>query len=116
MNSQPRILVGCPTADVKDYCLEKYIKAVKSLTYPNYDVLIVDNSEDNNYLEKIKKHLPVIKAPHEENVKDRIINSRSCFNVKDLTFILFPPILTLLLFISVYHNLNYLLISNQEDL
>jgi len=84
MNSQPRILIGCTTADVKDYCLDKYIKAVKPLTYPNADILIVDNSKDNNYFEKIKKHLPVIKAPYEEDVKDRIINSRNIIREKVL--------------------------------
>ncbi len=49
-----KILVGCPTAEVKEYCLKQYAEAVKSLSYNNYNILLVDNSADSNYSEKIK--------------------------------------------------------------
>lgn len=75
---KPKILVGCPTSFHKEYALEKYAKAVKSLTYPNYDILLIDNSPNNDYLEKIKKlNLPVIKGPYFEGALDRIIASRN---------------------------------------
>lgn len=40
-----RVLVGTPHSDVKNYCINDYIERVKTLTYKNYDVLVVDNSE-----------------------------------------------------------------------
>ena len=74
----PKILVGCPTHEVKDYCLELYAKAVKSLTYKNFDVLLVDNSPNDAYLEKIKSFgLNAIKGPGFETAIKRIIASRN---------------------------------------
>lgn len=75
---QPKILVGCPTSFHKEYALEQYAKAIKALTYKNFDILLVDNSKDNNYFEKIKSFkLPVIKGPYFKSARDRIISSRN---------------------------------------
>jgi len=41
----PKILLGCPTSDYKEYCLKEYVKSVKTLDYPCYDILLVDNSK-----------------------------------------------------------------------
>jgi len=51
----PKVLVGCPTFDGKAYCLEEYAKAVKNLDYDNYEIVLVDNSEKEEYREKLKK-------------------------------------------------------------
>ena len=76
--NQPRVLVGCPTHKVKDYCLEDYSNIVKSLTYPNYDILLVDNTNGDSYYDKIKKEeLPVIKGPYFKGAMDRIVASRN---------------------------------------
>jgi GT2 family glycosyltransferase len=50
-----KVLVACPTADVKGYCMEKWVNHVSSLTYPHFDVLMVDNSEDRSFYEASKK-------------------------------------------------------------
>lgn len=81
----PKVLVGCPTYDGMEYCLNEYIKAVKNLTYPNYDILLVDNSKDDYYSNKIKKYnLHVIKIEYMENPKDRIVESRNILRQKVL--------------------------------
>jgi len=49
----PRILVAAPTSNLKDYCFEEYVEQVRNFTYPNYDILLVDNSEDKKYHHKI---------------------------------------------------------------
>jgi len=75
---QPKILVGCPTSFHKEYCLKEYAQAIKSLIYSNYDILLIDNSKDNSYFNKIKSFdLPVIKGPYFEGALDRIIESRN---------------------------------------
>jgi len=82
---QPKILVGCPTSFHKEYCLKQYAEAVKSLTYPNYDILLVDNSPDDSYLKKIKSHkLPIIKGPYSKIPRQRIIDSRNILREKAL--------------------------------
>jgi GT2 family glycosyltransferase len=74
----PKILVGCPTYDGKSYCLDKYIKAVTELSYPNYDILLVDNSKTDDYFNKIKdSNIPVIKDQPEEKPHDAIVKSRN---------------------------------------
>lgn len=74
----PKILVGCPTSGLYEFCLDEYVKAVKSLTYKNYDVLLVDNSKDDNYKKKIQaKGLKSIKGPYFESAMKRITESRN---------------------------------------
>jgi len=51
----PKILVGTPTSKYKDYCADEFIYQLKNLNYPNYDVLIVDNSADSLYHNKFIK-------------------------------------------------------------
>ena len=81
----PKVLVGCPTSDHKSYCIDKYVEAVKSLTYKNYDILIVDNSKENSYSERIKElGLNVIKSVHHEGARDRIIESRNILRKETL--------------------------------
>ncbi|MAG20182.1 hypothetical protein CL618_01995 [archaeon] len=72
-----KILVGCPTSNHKEYCLDQYISSIKSLTYKN-DILLIDNSENKDYYKKIKeKGIPVIKDKYRETARDRIIHSRN---------------------------------------
>ncbi|MFH1210842.1 MAG: glycosyltransferase family A protein [archaeon] len=83
MEKEPKVLVGCPTSDHKEYCLKQYADAVKGLTYKNKDILLVDNSENDDYLEKIKKEgLPAIKGPYYEGARDRIVSSRNILREK----------------------------------
>jgi len=75
---EPKVLVGCPTSDYKDYCLKEYAGSIKNLSYKNYDILLVDNSEDDGYFNKIKSMgIKVIKDKFVESARDRIVNSRN---------------------------------------
>ncbi len=51
---EPKILVGCPTYDGKEYCLEEYIEGLYSLSYKNFDICLVDNSKKGGYFRKLK--------------------------------------------------------------
>jgi len=66
----PKVLLATPTAKAKDYCLNDWASYVKGLTYPNLDILIIDNSKETDYYKTIqKKGLPVIhidRQPGEE--------------------------------------------------
>ena len=74
----PKVLLGCPTSFHKEYALKEYAEAVKTLDYDNYDILLVDNSPDDIYLNKIKNlGLNVIKGEYFESAIKRIIESRN---------------------------------------
>ncbi|MFH1173648.1 MAG: hypothetical protein V1725_00765 [archaeon] len=73
-----KILVGCPTSEHKAYCLKDYADAVKRLDYPNFDILLVDNSEHDAYMKAIHDaELSVIKGPYSKHVMQRIVDSRN---------------------------------------
>jgi len=81
----PKVLVGCPTSDHKAYCLDKYIKAVNELSYPNYDILLIDNSEKDDYYKKIKGFgINVEKIKYKKKARDRIVESRNLLRKKVL--------------------------------
>ncbi len=52
-NHLPKVLVGAPISDKKDYCLWEWIDSINRLSYPNHDVFLVDNSEDPDYHRKL---------------------------------------------------------------
>lgn len=83
----PKVLVGCPTAVYKEYCLDQYAKAVTSLRYGNYDILIVDNSPTEDYKKKLEEtftsynknnlNITVLRDEPLEHAKERIVHSRN---------------------------------------
>lgn len=85
MEKRPKVLVGCPTSEHKEYCLEEYARAIKNLTYKNCDILLVDNSKEDTYLEKIKeKGINVTKGHWFEGARKRIYESRNLIREKFL--------------------------------
>jgi len=55
MNSYPRVLVGTVTHDGQGYAFDRFITALKNIDYPNYDIIVVDTSETDDYYEKLKQ-------------------------------------------------------------
>ncbi len=105
----PKVLLATPTAEHKDYCMVEWISHIKKLTYPNLDILIVDNSDNKDYYKKIKKELgnrgKVIHINRKENqrlqdlMRDCNNKTRTAFlKDKDYKFLfslesdLFPPL------------------------
>lgn len=50
-----KVLVCTPHNVVKNYCFDEWLARVTNLTYPNYDILIADNSPDNKNKKRIVK-------------------------------------------------------------
>ena len=48
-----KVLVGCPIYDGKEYCLKEYIEGLKSLTFENFDVCLVDTSKKGDFFKKL---------------------------------------------------------------
>ena len=53
--SNPKVLIGVVTYEGKDYIWDKFWKNLTQLSYPNFDVMIVDNSATKNYYHQLKK-------------------------------------------------------------
>ncbi len=54
-----KVLVTCPTFDGKAYCFDEWVEMAKSLTYDNYDILVVDNSKTEDFYNKYKDQIPM---------------------------------------------------------
>jgi len=80
MENLPKVLVACPTYNGMQYCLEKFIKAIKEIKYGNYDILIVDNSEGEDYFNKLKEMAGICclrDNTSEKNPRKKIVDSRN---------------------------------------
>ncbi len=76
--NQPKVLVGCPTYEKYEYCLERYLHAIKELTYKNYDLLLVDNSKESTFATELqKKGINVLRVEWIEDPGLRVERSRN---------------------------------------
>lgn len=55
----PRILIVTPTTIHKGYSMEKWLANVRSFTYPNYDIFVVDGSPTEEFYNKWKSEVPM---------------------------------------------------------
>ena len=79
-----KILVSCPTADPYRYCTQEWIDTVKSLSYKNIDILLVDNSSSKDYFNEFSKQVPMIKTDRIENLRELIARDRNLIREKVL--------------------------------
>ncbi len=81
-----KVLVGCPTYDGKRYCLQKYVEGLKSLTYPDKDILLVDNSADTLFHDELTALvIPVVRAGNKlATPRDKVIHCRNILRQKVL--------------------------------
>ena len=78
-----KILIGSPVNEMYDYCVEEYVNALKSLTYPNFDILLVDNSKGDYFFNKLKSlNIPVIKGKYFDEPRDRMVFGRNLLKEK----------------------------------
>ncbi len=83
----PKILVGCPQHEIKEYAFEEWIDCVNKLDYPNYEVLVVDNSPTLDFYERWKDKVPMvhIEADQSENPNVRICQGMAVLQKKFLS-------------------------------
>ena len=84
----PKILVGGPTADVKNYCAEDWVENVKKFIYPmDVDVFLADNSEkagNEKYLQSLGVDAERVKFSLAEPIISRITKSHNLVRRKAL--------------------------------
>lgn len=75
---KPKILVGCPISDYKRYCIDEYLEGISNLTYSNFELFLVDNSETSDFYEELKsKGIDVKRIEYVPSAKNRIVKSRN---------------------------------------
>ncbi|PIN86174.1 hypothetical protein COV19_06160 [Candidatus Woesearchaeota archaeon CG10_big_fil_rev_8_21_14_0_10_44_13] len=73
-----KVLIGSPTFEGKEYCLERYATRVKELSYGDYDILLVDNSKTDAYSRKIMVlGIDVVRAGRKDRARETIADSRN---------------------------------------
>lgn len=84
----PKILVGAPTADVKNYCAEEWVENVKQFIYPSeVDIFLADNSEkagNEKYLQRLGVQSERVKFSDSEPIISRITASHNLVRQKAL--------------------------------
>ena len=56
----PKVLVSCPTHECKEYSHQAWIDMARSIDYPNYEILVVDNSPTLDCYNRWKDKIPMI--------------------------------------------------------
>jgi len=102
----PKILVGCPTFEGKNYCFKEWIENIREFTYSNFEIFLADNSDtvENSkmYQEKYGVNCKWItnqsnKGSHTKRITDGHNAVRKYFLDNDFDFLLhlesdiFPP-------------------------
>jgi len=74
----PKVLVGAPVYSKKSYITAEWISCIKNLSYPNYDVVVVDNSEEDLTFSSIfqRDGIQTIRSPSYSNPIQRITEAR----------------------------------------
>ncbi len=56
----PKVLIAAPIYEHKYYCIQDYIDNCRQISYPNFDILLVDNSKDETAHKLVKEMNPDI--------------------------------------------------------
>jgi len=73
---KPKILVGSPVSIHHAYCTPQYLEAIRNLTYPDYDILLADNSPTPEFCKYLRKQgVNCMRVGHKiKSIPDRILN------------------------------------------
>lgn len=80
-----KVLVAAPICEWYDYCWEEFSLRLKELTYGNYDLFFVDNSETDTFFEKVKSQgFNVVKSEHLVRIRDMVTRDHNLIREKVL--------------------------------
>jgi len=78
--AEPKVLVAAPLFDGMKYCLKEFLERVRNLSYENYEILLVDNSRENDFYEDLKKEEGIIvlkDGTNEDLPVKRLVSNRN---------------------------------------
>ncbi|MAG47692.1 hypothetical protein CL617_03725 [archaeon] len=78
MESTPKVLIGVPVCNLYEYCFDEFLERIRNLSYKNYEILLVDNSKEENFFNKIKSlDVNVRRIPYLEKMRARVIEAHN---------------------------------------
>ncbi|HIH26229.1 glycosyltransferase family 2 protein [Candidatus Woesearchaeota archaeon] len=81
----PKVLVGGPVSKNHEYSTDKFIKCLKELDYPNFDILLIDNSDSDEFFNKYKDKVNMIRDGSQfSSIKKRMVYCRNLMREKVL--------------------------------
>ena len=82
---EPKVLIGCPVSKHHEYSTEAYIEHLKKLDYPNHNILLVDNSDTDEFYNKFKDRINIARAGQQfQSIKKKITYCRNVLRKKVL--------------------------------
>ena len=74
-----------PTYEGKEYCRKEFVENISNLKYPNYDFLMIDNSKEEDYYNKLKAEgVPVVRVPRGSNSREALAAAQNYARKKAL--------------------------------
>jgi len=86
--SFPKVLVGVTTYEGKDYIWKEFYANLLKLSYPNFEILIVDNTRNDKYYRKLLKrtkkdfNVRVVRVERGEN--SRVAHANSLNKIREV--------------------------------
>lgn len=76
---EPKILMFSPTYEGKDYIFKEFYKHFTSIDYPNLDWMIIDNSKDESYVNKLRRegYQHIHHVPRSGNSRNALSNAQN---------------------------------------
>lgn len=87
MSTYPKVLIGTPTYEGKEYCRKEFIDNLLQIKYPNFHWVIVDNTKHTRYTSKLKRLYPghVARVSRGKNSRDALANASNWLRNKALS-------------------------------
>jgi cellulose synthase/poly-beta-1,6-N-acetylglucosamine synthase-like glycosyltransferase len=88
VSNLPKVMIGVPTNDEKNYCLSKFLVGLQGIEYPNLRILFTDDSERDEHMTMLGAagfeiyNVPETKG--DEDWRQRVCNARNLIRKKFL--------------------------------
>ncbi|HEY9704670.1 MAG TPA: glycosyltransferase [Allocoleopsis sp.] len=77
-SQEPKVLVFSPTYEGKDYIFDKFWNAIQSINYPNWEFIMIDNTDGLHYTHKLRQRgVPVVHVERGENSRQALSNAQN---------------------------------------
>jgi len=81
----PKVLVGGPVSKNHEYAMDRFLESINNLDYKNYDILLIDNSDSDEFYNKYKDKVNIIRDGSQfQSIKKRMVYCRNVMRKKVL--------------------------------
>lgn len=81
----PKVLVFSPTYDGKEYCRKEFVENVRRFTYPNFDFIMIDNTDTDKYYRMLRSQgIKTYRVPRGGNSRIALANAQNFARQKAL--------------------------------